>query len=274
MSSRIAALEAALAEREGRFAALIDGLQVGVIVQGPRSEILLANAKALELLDMTEAQLAGKSSLDPAWNIQREDGSPFPGEERPVMQAVRTRRPVRDVAIGVHRPRVGDRVWLLVSATPQLDAEGAIVQVVATFTDISARRRIEELARAQALQISELSTPLIPIDARTLVMPLLGALDGARAQQMIEALTLGVAARRARVVIVDVTGVPNLDHAAAAALQRCAGAVRLLGARLVISGVRPAAASSLAALGPWAGDLEAHATLERALAAADSRRIS
>jgi len=69
LAARVAVLEATLAEREGRFAALIDGLQVGVVVQGPASEILLFNPKALELLDMTEEQLAGRSSLDPSWRV-------------------------------------------------------------------------------------------------------------------------------------------------------------------------------------------------------------
>lgn len=266
-AAELAALHAALAEREGRFDALIRGLQVGVVVQGPASEILLVNPRALELLDMTEDQLRGKSSLDPDWNIVREDGSPFPGEDRPVMVAVRTGKPVMAVAMGIFRPRRGDRLWLLVSATPQLRADGSLVQVVATFTDITERKAIEERARAQARQIAELSTPLIPLDARTLLMPLLGALDPERAQQMLEVMLSGVRERGARVMILDVSGVPTIDAEAAEALRRCAGGLRLLGARCIVTGIRPAVADELVQLGV---DLtaEVHATLERGLAAA------
>ena len=270
--ARIATLEAALAEREGRFAALIEGLQVGVVVQGPASEILLFNPKALELLDMSEAQLAGRSSLDPSWNIVRDDGSPFPGEERPVMLAVRTRAPVRDVVIGVHHRSTDERRWLLVTAMPQLREDGSVQQVVSTFTDISKRRRFEETVRAQARRIQELSTPLIPIDARTLVIPLLGEVDPERAQQLLESLCEGVVTHQARTIIVDVTGVPELDAFAADALIRSAGAVRLLGARFMLSGVSPAVAVAMVEHHADLARLEAHATLERAIAAARTRR--
>ncbi|MGB1277882.1 MAG: PAS domain S-box protein, partial [Nannocystaceae bacterium] len=101
LPQQIAELQLALADSEGKFEALIDGLQVGVVIQGPQSEILLANPKALELLGMTADQLAGKSSLDPTWNIIREDGSSFHGKDRPVMQALTTRKPVRDVTLGI-----------------------------------------------------------------------------------------------------------------------------------------------------------------------------
>lgn len=260
-------LEAALADLEGRFDALIAGLQVGVVVQGPASEILLVNPRALELLDMTEDQLRGKSSLDPDWNIIREDGAPFPGEDRPVLQAVRTGQPVRDVTMGIWRPRRGDRVWLLVTAMPQHRDDGSLVQVVATFTDITARKLIEDKARAQERRIAELSTPLIPLEARIMLIPLLGALDDARARQLLEVLLTGVRERGARVVIIDVSGVPELDADAAEALRRCAGGLRLLGARCLVTGIRPAVADSLAAR-DIALDAEIHATLERGLRSA------
>lgn len=263
----LAALRSALADQEGRFAALIRGLQVGVVVQGPRSEILEFNPKALELLGLTEEQLRGSSSVDPRWDIRREDGSVFPAEARPVMQAIRTRSPVRDVAIGVFRPERGDRVWLLVSAMPQLRDDGTLVQVVATFTDITARREVEARVRQQAEEIEALSTPLIPLDAATLLMPLLGRLGRERVRRVLEVLLQGVRERRAQVAILDVTGVPELDTEAAAGLRECVAGLRLLGARCLVTGVRPAVAASLAQLG-LSLDAEVHGTLERALAAA------
>jgi len=144
LPQQIAELQLALADSEGKFEALIDGLQVGVVIQGPRSEILLANPKALELLGMTADQLGGKSSLDPTWNIVREDGSSFRGEDRPVMQALTTKKPIRDVTMGIFRPERQDRVWLLVSAMPQLRPDGEVIQVVATFTDITSQKLIEQ----------------------------------------------------------------------------------------------------------------------------------
>lgn len=267
-TEELARLRVALVDQEGRFAALIQGLQVGVVVQGPASEILEFNAKALELLDFTEGQLRGRSSVDPSWNIIREDGSPFAAEDRPVLQAVRTGVLVRDVTMGVFRPRRGDRVWLLVSAMPQHRADGSLVQVVATFTDITGRKVVEAQVRAQARQIAELSTPLIPLDASTLLMPLIGELGRERVRQVLEVLLHGVRERGARVAILDVTGVPALDAEAAAVLRECAGGLRLLGARCLVTGVRPAVAASLVELGLELDHAEIHASLERALAAA------
>ena len=271
LAAKVAALEARLADREARLDALIAGLQVGVVVQGPASEILLVNAKALELLDMSEAQLTGRSSLDPNWNIVRDDGRDFPGEERPVMVAVRTQAPVRDVVIGVLHRSTGERCWLLVTAMPKLGPDGAVLEVVSTFTDITGRRRVEETVRAQARRIAELSTPIIPIDARILVVPLIGQVDPERAQRLLETVTEGTVARKARVIIVDVTGVPDLDAAAVDALQRSVGAVRLLGARLILSGVRPNVASAMVEHSGEHIPFEAHASLERAIRAARAR---
>ena len=272
LAAKIAALEARLVDREARLDALIAGLQVGVVVQGPASEILLFNSKALELLDMSEAQLRGRSSLDPGWNIVRDDGREFPGAERPVMVAVHTRAPVRDVVIGVLHRSTGERRWLLVTAMPKLGPDGAVLEVVSTFTDITGRRRVEETVRAQARRIAELSAPLIPIDDRILVVPLIGELDLKRAQRLLESLTEGVVARKARTIIVDVTGVPELDITGVEALRRSAGAVRLLGARMMLSGVRPNVASAMVEQPGEHAPFEAHASLERAIAAARARR--
>ncbi len=136
-------LDHALQTSEERLRTLIQDLPAGVLVQGPRSEIFLANPRALELLGLTESELLGRTSLDPAWRVVREDGSPFPGPEHPVPRAIATRAPVRDVVMGVHRPRSSDLVWLLVNAEPRLDAEGAIHHVLCTFLDVTGRRNTE-----------------------------------------------------------------------------------------------------------------------------------
>lgn len=253
---------------EGRFAALIDGLQVGVVVQGPASEILLANPKALELLGMTEDQLRGRSSLDPTWDIVREDGSPFPGEERPVVQALRLRVPIRDVVIGVRRAGEDERVWLLVTAMPQLRDDGSVVQVVATFTDITRQRRIEATVRSQIEKIRELSTPVIPIDDDTLIAPIIGEVDRERASLLLEALLEAVVRTRSRVVILDLTGVPAFDGVACAAIVHCSGAIRLLGATMLLTGIQPAVAAALVDYEAGLATIRVQATLKQGIVAA------
>lgn len=143
---------AARRETEERFQTLVRTLHVGVLLQGPGTEILLANPRALELLGLTEDQAPGRTAFDPAWNVIREDGSPFPGPDQPAAQALATARPVRAVVMGVYRPTTQDRVWLRVDAAPQLAADGAVVHVLCTLEDVSARRGAET-----ALQLSDFS---------------------------------------------------------------------------------------------------------------------
>lgn len=150
ISDRLEA-EAVLRDSETRFRTLIEDLQVGVVVHGTQAEILLCNSKALTLLGLTEAQLLGKTSFDPDWNVIHEDGTPFPGTEHPSVQAITTGRSVRNVIMGVYRPQQSDRVWLLVDAEPRLDEEGQVQQVVCTFSDISDRQAaLRERERAEA----------------------------------------------------------------------------------------------------------------------------
>jgi PAS domain S-box-containing protein len=144
---------AARRETEERFQTLVKNLHVGVLLQGAGAEILLANPRALELLGLTEDQLLSRTSFDPAWNVIHEDGSAFPGPTHPVAQAIATARPVRGVVMGVYRPITKDRVWLRVDAEPQLTSDGALVQVICTFEDITARRGAEA-----ALMLSDYST--------------------------------------------------------------------------------------------------------------------
>jgi PAS domain S-box-containing protein len=122
---------------EKKFRNLIWDLQVGVLLHGPQSEILLCNPKALELLGLNEAQILGSKVLEPTWNVIHEDGSPFPSENQPVPQAIITRQPVRNIIIGVYRATQADLIWLLVDAEPQLDENGSVNQVVCSFIDIT-----------------------------------------------------------------------------------------------------------------------------------------
>jgi PAS domain S-box-containing protein len=117
-----------------------------VLVQGPRSEVLYANPAALELLDVNAEELLGRTSLDGSGLAIHEDGSSFPGTDHPGPRALATGRPVRNVVMGFLRPRMRDRVWLLVNADPR-PLPGAGLQVVVTLTDISAQKRLEERLR-------------------------------------------------------------------------------------------------------------------------------
>ncbi|MEI6678979.1 MAG: PAS domain-containing protein [Mariniphaga sp.] len=136
-------VEEELRSSKEQLSFLVNEMQVGVLLQGPNAEMLMSNQKALDLLGLSEDQLLGLSSFSPEWNVIHEDGSPFPGQTHPVPQSIEIKKPVLDVVMGVYRPETRDRVWLLVSAVPQLSTDGAVKQVVCTFIDISRRKKAE-----------------------------------------------------------------------------------------------------------------------------------
>jgi rsbT co-antagonist protein RsbR len=107
----------------------------------------------------------------------------------------------------------------------------------------------EATIRAQSAALQELSAPIIPIHSGVLVLPLIGAIDTQRASTIMEALLESVAERNARVVLLDITGVPVVDTSVAHYLIQAARSVRLLGAEIVLVGIRPEIAQTIVQLG-------------------------
>jgi rsbT co-antagonist protein RsbR len=133
-------------------------------------------------------------------------------------------------------------------------------------------RSQEEIIQAQRLILAELSTPLIPITDEIVIMPLIGTLDSHRAQQVMDALLHGVATQRARTAIVDITGVPVVDTQVANALLRATQAVQLLGARVLLTGIRSEVAQTLVRLGVDLRTVQTYSTLQQGIAAATQSR--
>ena len=265
LAARVRELEEREILSEGRFQALIQSLDVGIVVQGPRTEILLCNPKALQLLGLTEDQLRGLSSFDPGWNILDDAEKPFAPADRPVAQAILTKRPVRGVVIGVQHRQDASRSWLLVNAIPQLDDKGDLVQVVATFIDLTAYRQATKLLLEKQRRLAELATPLVPLGAGVVLLPIVGTVDHERVDQMLEVLLEGVVLRRAQTVVLDITGVTQMDSQLAVGIVRASHAVRLLGAQLWLTGVRGQVAQELVRLDADLSSITTRATLELAL---------
>jgi rsbT co-antagonist protein RsbR len=124
----------------------------------------------------------------------------------------------------------------------------------------------DQVIAAQQAALRELSTPLIPLADHVVAMPLIGSVDSARAQQIVEELLSGVAANRATTAIIDITGVPIVDTQVAGALLRAAQAVELLGSRVVLTGIRPEVAQTLVGIGVNLGSIVTRATLQDGIA--------
>ncbi len=116
---------------------VIERIDLGVVIQDAATRILFVNREARELLGVDEAQLLESNSLDRRWDVVHPDGTPFDLEQLPVPTAIRERREVRGVLMGVFRQRYEDRVWIMVNALPQLNADGSVREVVCTFSNIS-----------------------------------------------------------------------------------------------------------------------------------------
>ena len=122
--------------------------------------------------------------------------------------------------------------------------------------------------------IRELSTPVVPIASRVLLLPLVGSIDLERSSLIMERLLAAVIAHRADFVLMDVTGVPSIDVAIAAHLFAVARSARLLGAQVIVVGLSPDLAMSLVSLGVDAGEVLTLASVQRGLELVARRRAA
>ena len=145
------------AESEAKFRTLYETSPTGVVYQDANGLITDANPAAQRILGLTFDQMQGRTSIDPRWRAVREDGSEFPGDQHPSMEALRTGLPVRNVVMGVHVPD-REQAWILINAIPIMK-NGRIDYVYASFEDITERRALANELRQQALTDSLTGVP-------------------------------------------------------------------------------------------------------------------
>jgi len=135
---------------EKTLEAIFAAMDEGVVFQNAEGVIETCNASAERILGLTADQMNGRASVDPRWAAIHEDGSPFPGETHPGMIALRTGQAVANVVMGVHKPD-GRLMWISIHARPLMGEGGTPNGVVATFADVTERKRTEDdLAAAHA----------------------------------------------------------------------------------------------------------------------------
>jgi rsbT co-antagonist protein RsbR len=122
----------------------------------------------------------------------------------------------------------------------------------------------EETIRKQQEEMLELSTPVVKLWEGILALPLIGTLDSARTQVVMESLLESIVQTNSRVAIIDITGVPTVDTVVAQHLLKTVTAARLMGADCIISGVRPQIAQTIVHLGINLLDVTTKATLSDA----------
>jgi rsbT co-antagonist protein RsbR len=157
---------------------------------------------------------------------------------------------------------------------PIFDDESNVVAVGMIANDITQHKKsererealLQQLIAAQEEALRELSTPLVPIAAGVVAMPLVGKVDSQRAAHIMDTLLDGVIRYAARSAIIDITGVQTVDTAAANALVAAARACKLLGARVAITGVRGEVAQTLVGLDVDLSGIVTQSTLQAGIA--------
>ena len=130
-----------------------------------------------------------------------------------------------------------------------LDAYEPAANRIANTVAVSFVDERERVIRQQQDSILELSTPVLQVRERLLILPIIGVLDNQRARQLTEQLLLGIRTHRAKVVVIDITGVPDVDESVANSLVQTVDASRLMGAEVIITGLSSEIAQTLVTIG-------------------------
>jgi rsbT co-antagonist protein RsbR len=157
--------------------------------------------------------------------------------------------------------KLADDIW---ATTQVLDRLG--LQTTESF--ITTR---EQMINRQQQEMMELSTPVVQLWTGILALPLIGTLDSARTQVVMENLLQRIVDTGSAIAILDITGVPTVDTLVAQHLLKTVAAARLMGADCIISGIRPQIAQTIVHLGVELGSVTTKATLADAFAVALSR---
>jgi rsbT co-antagonist protein RsbR len=263
---RVAELELELADSERKFNLLtkvtndaISILDKGIIIDASREFVKLMGYTMEETLGRSAMEFAAPESRDlVVHNIRSGNEEPY--------EVTMIRKD-------------GSRILVQVRGL-SLEYRGRTVRVAA-LQDITSRRKDEdarraaavqeEVIRAQASMLAQLSTPLLPLSSRVLLLPVIGEVNAARAAQVVETLTRGVFAHRATTAILDITGTPAVGAEVADMLLRAARAARLLGAQVILTGVRPEVAQALVQLGADLSGLITLGSLQQGVAYALTR---
>lgn len=160
----------------------------------------------------------------------------------------------------------GQSIPIEYTADALRDENGEIIGGLEFIIDITEKVRQEEKMRDQSRTIMEISTPVIKLWDRILILPIVGVVDSYRAQQMMDTMLNKLKDTGSKIIILDIQGVAAVDTAVANHLIKIAKATRLMGCRCIISGISPSVAQTLVQLGIDLGTIMTNSNLQEALA--------
>jgi len=147
--------EDALGASEERYGSVVAALAEGIVFMDADGGLQASNVSAERILGLTAEQIAGRTTFDPRWQAIHENGSPFPGETHPIVMTLRTGKPYANVIMGVHKPS-GELTWISINSQP-LFRRGVRkpYAAVASFFDITERKRAEDALRATQARLRD-----------------------------------------------------------------------------------------------------------------------
>lgn len=239
--------ERALSEL-GRFQALADRTSDFVGMLDTEHKVTYVNSAGLHMIGRAASSPSALSLVDmhPAENSQRLLTQVFPA----VLSTGSWTGEAWLCHTDGHLIPVSQVVVALRSREGQPEGFGLVMRDLSAIE--SHKKAQEELLRQQAMlreMIQAMATPIIPLTERIVVMPLIGSMDASRAEDFLNAALQGVESMRAQVVIIDITGMKHVDTSVGATLVKATLALRLVGAEVVLTGIRAEIARTLVSLG-------------------------
>jgi len=156
----------------------------------------------------------------------------------------------------------GGEVFIQASYNPILDLNGKPMKVLKIASDVTEQKRLEAERTKQAALIMEMSTPVMRLWDSILLLPIVGLVDSKRAQLIMETVLQKILDYQAKVIILDIQGVPAVDSAVANHLIKVTKATRLMGCTCIVTGISPEISQALVNLGIELTDILTQSTLK------------
>ena len=145
---------------EQRYSSLLNSLDAGVVVHALDTKLIYNNSRASELFGLTDDQMIGKQAKNPNWKFLDEFNNPLLVDDYPVNRIISTMTPLKNMMLGIVRPKMNDVIWVLANGCPIKDEEAKVIEIIISFIDITDRRQVEEELR-QSLTREQLQADIV-----------------------------------------------------------------------------------------------------------------